>query len=163
MNGLCSPPYSTCVGGTQFNDTANPALYGQTTNNAATWASAVSYIPEAAWNESSTVSGGFNSAVTLSTASLPPGLTASLSPATLPAPGSGRTTLPLSAATQLAAGTYNVVVPGAGGSTDSRVGGYGGCEVLVCSQSGERATAAGRRQLRSDGNGRRRLRMDRQR
>lgn len=58
VNGLCSPPYSTCVGGTQFNDTANPALYWQTTNNATTWASAVNYIPEAAWNESSTVAGG---------------------------------------------------------------------------------------------------------
>src|SRR5262249_7005710 len=27
VNGLCSSPYSTCVGGTEFNDRVNPALY----------------------------------------------------------------------------------------------------------------------------------------
>jgi subtilase family serine protease len=58
VNGLCSSPYSTCVGGTQFNDTGSPALYWSSNNGASTWASAVSYIPETAWNESSTVPGG---------------------------------------------------------------------------------------------------------
>ena len=58
VNGLCSPPYSTCVGGTQFNDTANPTVYWSATNNSTTLASALSYIPEAVWNESANVSGG---------------------------------------------------------------------------------------------------------
>jgi pseudomonalisin len=53
VNGLCSSPYSVCVGGTEFNDSANPSLYWSRTNAAGTQSSAVSYIPEVAWNESS--------------------------------------------------------------------------------------------------------------
>jgi pseudomonalisin len=52
VNGLCSSPYSVCVGGTQFDDTANPALYWSSFNNSSTQASAQSYIPEKVWNES---------------------------------------------------------------------------------------------------------------
>ncbi|PSH03499.1 MAG: hypothetical protein CXZ00_11825 [Acidobacteria bacterium] len=51
VNGLCSTPYNLCVGGTQFNDTANPSQYWSSTNSSATSASALSYIPEVAWNE----------------------------------------------------------------------------------------------------------------
>lgn len=58
VNGLCSPPYSTCVGGTQFNDVATPSLYWSASNDSKTLASALSYIPEAIWNESANVSGG---------------------------------------------------------------------------------------------------------
>jgi subtilase family serine protease len=50
VNGLCSTPYSTCVGGTQFSDTASPALYWNTTNTSS-GSSARGYIPESAWNE----------------------------------------------------------------------------------------------------------------
>lgn len=57
VNGLCSSPYSTCVGGTQFNDTANPSLYWGS-SNASNLGSALSYIPEVVWNESANVSGG---------------------------------------------------------------------------------------------------------
>jgi len=58
VNALCSSPSSTCVGGTQFSDTSNPALYWSASNNSSTLGSAQSYIPEAAWNESGTVAGG---------------------------------------------------------------------------------------------------------
>ena len=34
INGLCSSPYSTCVGGTQFNDGYNPSQYWSSTNAA---------------------------------------------------------------------------------------------------------------------------------
>ena len=51
VNGLCSTPYSTCVGGTRFSDTASPALYWNTTNTSS-GSSARGYIPESAWNES---------------------------------------------------------------------------------------------------------------
>ncbi len=51
VNGLCSSPYSTCVGGTQFNDTYNPGQYWSATNGTGQ-SSALSYIPESAWNES---------------------------------------------------------------------------------------------------------------
>jgi hypothetical protein len=52
VNGLCSSPSSTCVGGTEFQDTANPGLYWSAANTNGTDGSALSYIPEAAWNES---------------------------------------------------------------------------------------------------------------
>lgn len=50
VNGLCSSPYSVCVGGTQFSD-SNYSLYWAASNNG-TMGSAVSYIPEAVWNAS---------------------------------------------------------------------------------------------------------------
>jgi len=57
VNGLCSSPDSTCVGGTEFNDTANPSTYWSSSNAAGTQASALSYIPEVVWNESGSGSG----------------------------------------------------------------------------------------------------------
>jgi pseudomonalisin len=57
VNGLCSSPYSTCLGGTEFNDTANPALYWSFSNSS-TYGSALSYIPETVWNESGLMAGG---------------------------------------------------------------------------------------------------------
>lgn len=57
VNGLCTSPYSTCVGGTMFAEAGNPAKYWSAANNAATRASALSYIPEMVWNESG-ASGG---------------------------------------------------------------------------------------------------------
>jgi len=52
VNGLCSSPYSECVGGTEFHDTSNPSLYWSSSNAAGTQSSALSYIPEVVWNES---------------------------------------------------------------------------------------------------------------
>ena len=49
-NDICSSGYATCVGGTEFNDTANPAQYWNTDNRPGL-SSALSYIPEGAWNE----------------------------------------------------------------------------------------------------------------
>jgi subtilase family serine protease len=51
VNGLCSPPYSTCVGGTEFNENSNPSQYWAKTNNP-NQGSALGYIPETVWNES---------------------------------------------------------------------------------------------------------------
>ena len=52
VNGFCSTPYSVCVGGTEFNDASDPSLYWSSFNAAGTQSSALSYIPEVAWNES---------------------------------------------------------------------------------------------------------------
>jgi len=52
VNGLCSTPYSVCVGGTQFSDTSNAGAYWSASNSSSQ-GSALSYIPEAVWNESS--------------------------------------------------------------------------------------------------------------
>jgi subtilase family serine protease len=53
INVLCSSGYVTCVGGTEFNDELNPSLYWASANANAGYESALSYIPEGAWNESS--------------------------------------------------------------------------------------------------------------
>jgi uncharacterized membrane protein len=57
VNGLCSSPYSTCVGGTEFNEGSNPGQYWLTGNNSVL-GSAISYIPEEVWNESGLTNGG---------------------------------------------------------------------------------------------------------
>jgi subtilase family serine protease len=57
VNGLCSTPYSVCVGGTEFSDTSTPSLYWSSSNSSATQSSALSYIPEVVWNESGASSG----------------------------------------------------------------------------------------------------------
>ena len=49
-NLICSSSYATCVGGTEFADTANPAAYWRSTNGFG-FGSARAYIPEGAWNE----------------------------------------------------------------------------------------------------------------
>ena len=54
-NYICSSGYATCVGGTEFNDTSNPSLYWSSSNGTGLL-SALSYIPEGAWNESTTTS-----------------------------------------------------------------------------------------------------------
>ena len=56
VNGVCSTPYSTCVGGTQFNEAGNAAQYWSSTN-ASGQTSATGYIPEIAWNESGNAGG----------------------------------------------------------------------------------------------------------
>src|SRR6202167_5690095 len=50
VNGLCSSPYSVCVGGTQFMDSSY-SLYWSASNTT-TLGSALGYIPEAVWNAS---------------------------------------------------------------------------------------------------------------
>jgi hypothetical protein len=55
VNALASTAFNVAVGGTMFNDTANPSQYwGSTAPPAET---ALSYIPENVWNESSATNG----------------------------------------------------------------------------------------------------------
>lgn len=49
-NYICSSSYATCVGGTEFNDTGDPAAYWSSSNGT-NRVSALGYIPEGAWNE----------------------------------------------------------------------------------------------------------------
>jgi subtilase family serine protease len=66
VNGVGSTPFNVAVGGTDFNDLSNPATYWGSTNST-TQASALSYIPETAYNDSCTntilfnVAAGFSS------------------------------------------------------------------------------------------------------
>ncbi len=50
INAICSSSYATCVGGTEFADTADPSLYWSSSNGPGL-VSALVYIPEGAWNE----------------------------------------------------------------------------------------------------------------
>jgi Pro-kumamolisin, activation domain/Bacterial Ig-like domain (group 3) len=54
-NLICASGYATCVGGTEFNDSASGYWAG---SNSATKVSAIGYIPEGAWNEPASVSNG---------------------------------------------------------------------------------------------------------
>lgn len=56
INGICTSPYVTCVGGTEFKEGSNPGLYWLGGNNAVL-GTAQSYIPEVVWNESGTNGG----------------------------------------------------------------------------------------------------------
>ena len=49
-NYICSSSYATCVGGTQFNDTANPSQYWSQSNSG-NLSSSLGYIPEGGWNQ----------------------------------------------------------------------------------------------------------------
>ena len=56
VNGLSSTPNNVSVGGTEFNE--GTGTFWSATNNPTTQGSALSYIPEVAWNESGNVAGG---------------------------------------------------------------------------------------------------------
>lgn len=64
---------------------------------------------------STTVSGGFNSAVALSASGQPAGVTVSFSPSSIAAPGSGSSTMTLAVSAGTTAGTYTITVTGTGG------------------------------------------------
>ena len=62
-NAICSSSYSTCVGGTEFADAANPAQYwNQNPTQSPPYESALGYIPEGGWNEPLNGSGGTQAA-----------------------------------------------------------------------------------------------------
>jgi pseudomonalisin len=62
VNGLASTPYNVAVGGTEFNDTASPSTYWNTSNGG-NESSAKGYIPEVVWNESSYTAGATNNSL----------------------------------------------------------------------------------------------------
>jgi len=64
---------------------------------------------------STTVFGGFNSAISLSASGLPSGVAASFNPSSIAAPGSGNSTLTFSASNTATTGTTNVTVAATGG------------------------------------------------
>jgi chitodextrinase len=62
-----------------------------------------------------TPSGGFNSAITLSASGMPDGMTVSFGTNPIPAPGSGNSTMTITVGSSTATGTYSIVVTGDGG------------------------------------------------
>jgi hypothetical protein len=63
----------------------------------------------------SAVAGGFNNAVDLSVADVPSGTTVSFNPQTIPAPGSGSSTMTIAVSLGTYPGVYSLVVTGSGG------------------------------------------------
>jgi pseudomonalisin len=58
-NYICSSSYATCVGGTEFADTADPSQYwNQVPSQSPPYESALAYIPEGGWNDPSHVDDG---------------------------------------------------------------------------------------------------------
>ena len=62
-----------------------------------------------------TISGGFNSAISLSASGAPSGTTVSFNPQTIPAPGSGTSTMTITVGGSTPTGTYPITVTGNGG------------------------------------------------
>ena len=62
-----------------------------------------------------TISGGFNSAIDLSTSGLPSGTTLTLSPQTIPAPGAGSSMATFTVGSGTPPGTYPITITGNGG------------------------------------------------
>jgi hypothetical protein len=54
VNGISSTPFNVAVGGTDFDDFANPQSYFNATSDPNTLASAKGYIPETTWNDTCT-------------------------------------------------------------------------------------------------------------
>jgi hypothetical protein len=64
---------------------------------------------------STTVSGGFNSSITLSASGMPSGTTVSFNPNPIPAPGGGSSTMTITVGSSTPTGTYPITVTGNGG------------------------------------------------
>ena len=64
---------------------------------------------------STTVSGGFNNAVSLSASGQPSGVTVSFNPTSIAAPGSGSSTMTMTVGSSVATGTYPITITGSGG------------------------------------------------
>jgi len=63
----------------------------------------------------SSIAGGFSSAVSLTASGMPAGVSAGFNPSTIAAPGSGSSTLTLSTSSGTAASTYTITIIGGGG------------------------------------------------
>ena len=61
------------------------------------------------------ISGGFNSAISLSASGVPAGTTVTFNPTSIPAPGSGNSTMTINVGANTTAGSYPITVTGNGG------------------------------------------------
>src|SRR4029077_13999492 len=93
----------------------NPGASPDFTLSAAPTSLSVTQGSSGATTISTSVSGGFNSAVSLSVSGMPAGVTASFSPASIAAPGSGNSNLTFMASSSATTGTSNVTVTASGG------------------------------------------------
>jgi hypothetical protein len=64
VGGDASTPFNVAVGGTDFNDASSISTFWSQTNNSTTQSSALSYIPEMAWNDSCANTGSLTGCAT---------------------------------------------------------------------------------------------------
>jgi hypothetical protein len=64
VTGFASTPFNVAVGGTDFNDVNTWTTYWSSSNNSTTLSSAMSYIPEMAWNDTCANTGNVNGCLT---------------------------------------------------------------------------------------------------
>jgi hypothetical protein len=69
----------------------------------------------------STLSNGFNNAVTLAASGVPSGTTVTFNPSTIPAPGGGNSTMTITVGSSTVTGTYPITVTGNGGGIQQTV------------------------------------------
>ncbi len=93
----------TPQGGKNFSISASPSLLSIALGNLGTT------------TISTTVSGGFNSAIALSATGMPLGVAVAFNPQTIPAPGSGNSTMTISVLRLAPLGTYPITITGSGG------------------------------------------------
>ncbi len=110
-NEACASLPSTCVSVTP-GGTATPDF----TISASPSSASIAQGGSGSVTVSTAVSGGFNSAISLSASGLPSGVTASFSPSSIGAPGSGSSTLTFTASSSATLGTSTVTITGTGGS-----------------------------------------------
>ena len=65
------------------------------------------------------ISGGFNSAISLSASGVPSGTTVSFNPNPIPAPGSGTSTMTINVGSSTPAGSYPITITGSGGGVQN--------------------------------------------
>jgi len=111
-NEACASLPSTCISVTPVSGPATPDFAISASP------ASVSIAKGAAGSSTITtgVSGGFNSAISLSATGVPAGVTVSLSPTSIAAPGSGSSTLNITVSTAAVAGTSTITITGTGGS-----------------------------------------------
>ena len=106
-------------GGIQQNTTVTLTVTAQQQPNFAISASPSSLTIQQGNQGSSTItttiSGGFNSAISLSAAGVPSGTTVSFNPNPIPAPGAGSSTMTITVGGSTPVGTYPITVTGNGG------------------------------------------------
>ncbi|MEA2692786.1 MAG: trimeric autotransporter adhesin, partial [Acidobacteriota bacterium] len=111
-NEACASAPSACV---QVTPTAGGGGTPAFTLSAAPTAVSIAAGSAGSSTLSTTVSGGFNSAIALSASGQPAGVTVSFSPTSIAAPGAGSSTMTINVAAGTAAGTSTITVTGTGG------------------------------------------------
>ena len=111
-NEACASLPSTCISVTPTGGTGTPDFAISASPTSVSIAQAAS----GSATISTTVSGGFSNAISLSASGAPAGVTVSFSPTSIAAPGSGSSTMNIAVGSTVTAGTYTITVTGTGGT-----------------------------------------------